>query len=476
MTSISATGAVHSASKVGRLPKVWVRRVAAAATIAAGLLVAVSLLFHGGPDRQGPAGISASSLLSQACAAEEKFFAGEQVIHLTNTIIVKPVSDATLARIRWLPLLSLEATGKMRFNQLTLAAEVGKGYTVEDKSWYDPKTGRFVRVLRSAAAPIFANSYDGQQISLLEAAAKGGLKVVRRPAGKDFRPPKSPAELLGLAAGLRSGLDAKQNEGLAEDKGSLTLEDGSKGRLVKLGFPAGGPKEADAAFFLVTIRAADNTIEKMEFLAHGASLFEVRRGNSETAVAPEVGWDLAGLKLPGGAGQKLSAGIVADMVIPNISIKHMIEKADYKTYIFAKDPPWAGNREITDILDLPSPPHRMFAASYRAKDGRHVVLLQSYSYNKMLAPLVKMGKLVYTSPGGVKVWSGPRDAWLAQILLQSARAAIHDPPGKNPTGYLLQTPEGTFPALAVNGQLTEKELHALIDSLVPASQTADSGK
>jgi hypothetical protein len=115
----------------------------------------------------------------------------------------------------------------------------------------------------------------------------------------------------------------------------------------------------------------------------------------------------------------------------------------------------------------------MFAVTYRAKDGRHVVLMQSHSYNTMLGPLVKIGKLVYTSPGGVKVWSGPRDAWLAQILLQSARATIHDPPGKNPIGYLLETPAGTFPALAINGPLTGNELHGLIDSLVPLGKPAD---
>ena len=68
--------------------------------------------------------------------------------------------------------------------------------------------------------------------------------------------------------------------------------------------------------------------------------------------------------------------------------------------------------------------------------------------------MVKMGKLVYTSPGGVKVWSGPRDEWLAKILLQSAKGTIKDQPGKDLTGYLLETPAGTFPALAINGKVS----------------------
>ncbi len=42
------------------------------------------------------------------------------------------------------------------------------------------------------------------------------------------------------------------------------------------------------------------------------------------------------------------------------------------------------------------------------------------------------------------------------------------PPAKDRTCYLLETPEGTFPALAVNGALTDAELHGLVDSLVRA--------
>jgi hypothetical protein len=82
--------------------------------------------------------------------------------------------------------------------------------------------------------------------------------------------------------------------------------------------------------------------------------------------------------------------------------------------------------------------------------------------------MVKTGKLIYTSPSGVKVLSGSDDAWLANILLQSARASIKDPPGKELTGYMLETPAGTFPVLAINGKISDEELHSLIDSLVPA--------
>jgi hypothetical protein len=64
----------------------------------------------------------------------------------------------------------------------------------------------------------------------------------------------------------------------------------------------------------------------------------------------------------------------------------------------------------------------------------------------------KMGKVVYTSPGSVKVLSTSLDQWLAGILLQSARAAINFTPSDDRTGYVLETPSGTYPAPAVNGR------------------------
>jgi hypothetical protein len=95
-------------------------------------------------------------------------------------------------------------------------------------------------------------------------------------------------------------------------------------------------------------------------------------------------------------------------------------------------------------------------------------VVQAHSFNDKMGPLARSGKLVYTSPKGVKVWSRERDQWLAEIHLSSARGVLGDPPAKDRTGYLLETPNKTVPALAVNGTITEAELHELIDSLVPA--------
>lgn len=468
MNAISDARVFQPVPKTLRVPRIRPWKMGVAAVVAVALLIAVIPWLRPGPGQNGHKGLSAFGLLAEACAAEENFFTGNQIVHLVNEIIVTPVADATLAKMRWLPLMSLEATGKPRFNQLALPAEVGKGYTVEDQSWYDPTTGRFVRVLTTDGKPIFANSYDGTNVYTLETPAAGPAQVVKHPVTKDFQAPKSPAEFLGMGAGLQSSLDPK-NENWATDVGKTTLDDGAEARLVKLGFPAGGPKENEENYWLVTIRSDNNTIEKKEWFAQGKSLLIVRRGKTESVQSPSMGWDLAGIaEQVADTATTSGPTVMFGMVVPDVSVEHMVNKADFTTYVFSKAPSWAGNRQITDILDVASPPHRMFSITYQAKDGRHVVLAQSFTYNKMLGPFIKMGKVVYTSPSGIKVWSGARDAWLAKILLQSARASIKDPPGKELTGYALETSAGTFPVLAINGKVSEEELHSLIDSLVPA--------
>jgi hypothetical protein len=454
----------YTATHVRRF-RAW--KIVAAFAAAAALLIALAPFLRPGPGQGGRKALSAFGLLAEACAAEEHLFAGKQIVHLVSEILVEPSADATLARMRWLPLVSLEATGKPRCDQLSLPAEVGKGYTVEDRSWYEPTTGRFARVLTSSGKPIFANAYDGKAVYTLETSPTGRPQVAKHPAAKVFQAPKSPAAFLGIAAGLRSSVGDK-NESLATDVGKTTLDDGAQARLVKLHFPAGGPQESNDNYWLVAIRSDGNVLEKAQWFAHGKSLLVIRRGKPGPSLPPNMGWDLAGLDRQAATTATPGPSVMLGMVVPDISVEQMAKKADFTTYVFSKAPSWAGERQITDILDVASPPHRMFLTTYRANNGRHVVLMQSFSYNKMLGPLVKLGKVLHTSPSGIKVWSGPRDEWLAKILLSSAQASIKAPPGKEITGYILETPAGTFPALAVNGKLSDEELHGLIDSLAPA--------
>lgn len=158
-------------------------------------------------------------------------------------------------------------------------------------------------------------------------------------------------------------------------------------------------------------------------------------------------------------------------ISPNLSIQQMLERAKFETYTFSANPPWTTQSQITDVSILGG---HTFISAYRADDGRHVVLAQSETYRKKLTPKVRKGHLIYTSPKGVKVWiCGPKKSYSGS-LLESARHFIKDPPAADRTGYALQSPTGAILVLAVNGPLANKELHSLIDSLIPTTECSKS--
>ena len=412
----------------------------------------------------------ALNLLSSAWASEEAVFSGNGVVHIVNEIIVKPISDPVLSQIRWFPVISIETTGKPKFHQLALPAESEEHYTVNDEAWFDNNTGKFMRLFSVDETPVFANSYDGDTVYSLEAGSNGNWQIIGKPTGEEFHPPKNPADFLGIAAGLSSNIDEK-DESLVIDASDGKLEDGSKARFIKVGFQSDAPFKMTKSYWIYKIRESDNTIAEMEWIVGKESLMVVRRLTTGTVDIPDIPWNLAGIdSLANASPESTKASIRSDMIVSIMSVKNMVENADYETYIFASYPPWTGQFEITDILDIVSPPHRMFAVIYRAEDGRHVVLFQSHTYNKFLGPKIKTGEIIYESPKGFKVWSGPRDKWMTEIILKSARFSIKDSPSKDCSGYAIETPSGTFPCIAINGKLTNDEFHNLIDSLIPARE------
>ena len=413
----------------------------------------------GGPDT-GKKG-AAFRLLAQAQAAEEGLFPASGITHIVNEIEVMPVADATMAGARWLPICSLTPSGQLGVHQLSLSAAPGKGYTVTDEAWYDGATGRFARVLGTGGKTVFANGYDGEAVYSLQDA--GGVQ--REPVGAGFSAPASPAEFLGIAAGLKAQVQETSTD-LIEVDPDGKLADGAPATVLKFGM---ADLEGNVAAWWVTrIRHDDGTIAEMELVVADAPQLLVRRVLTEAVAAPRVPWNLEGVS--GGATQGVS--VRPDMVRTDVSVQNMVATADFETYVFSTAPSWAPEQTIADVLDVVSPPQRMFVTACLAKDGRHVVLVQSPSYTRMLGPMVKTGRVVYESPNGFKVWSGPRDQWLADILLKSARAWIKDESAANRTGYVLESPAGTFPCLAVNGSMTDEELHSLVDSLVPAKAQA----
>ncbi|MHC4193971.1 MAG: anti-sigma factor family protein [Planctomycetota bacterium] len=484
---------LRKVSKSNRQIQLWrmimksrITKLAAAAAI----IVAVSIFgwvsSHDGSGN-GTKSLTYFSLISQVRAAEEKLFYQDAITHIVNEIVVfasskniairqEGESDAeesvetlnSFLEYNWLPMCSVRANGHLRFNQLQLPAGNAQPYTIVDESWYDSATGNFVRVLKCGQEVFFANSYDGRFVYNLETSPDGSTRVIKEQVTDDFTPPRNPAEFLGITAGLPSGIEEESVSPIQEIREG-TLADGAPVRVVKAGF--GDAHGELNAYWLFKVREDNSTIAEMEFIIADQPQLLIRRVLSETVDAPSVSWSLTDLpeEVPGGQ-ERVKPVVKPDMVIPNVSVQHMLERADFETYVFGENPSWAAHREIVDCIDPPSPGHRMFFIACRADDGRHVVLVQSHTYNKMLGNLAKKGQLVYTSPNGFKVWGGGPDKWYSQIILSSARATIKDPPSEDRVGYVLESPAGTFPALAVNGPLTDEELHSLVDSLVAARE------
>ncbi|MHC4457475.1 MAG: hypothetical protein ACYS0I_10360 [Planctomycetota bacterium] len=466
-----------------------ITKLAAAAII----IIAVSL-FAWFSQQQGPSNgtdtFGGFSLLAQACAAEDMIFTGENIVHLKNEIIVYPIlkgevssnepDSADLSEqikndfdqlnkrldFTWLPMCSLQANGQFQFNQLKLSTYI-EPYTVTDQAWYEPATGRFARVLETDGKVVFANSYDGQFIYTSQIVSDGTLQLVKEAVTRKFRPPQRPASFLGMGAGLRSSLreDTPMVQGVEEG----TLQDGSRVQIYKMGQP--GPNGELKAYWLFKVREDDSTIAEKEFIIAGQPQLLIRRVLTESVHTPEISWSLAEIEgLDVITEGKPRVSITRDMVITDVSVRHMVERASFETYIFATKPPWTGPVEIIDCIDPASFGKRMFIFASRADDGRHLVLVQSPTYNKMLGSFAQMGDLVYTSSNGFKVWGGGPQKWYSKILLSSARATIKDPPSEDRVGFILESPAGTFPSLAVNGPLSDEELHNLIDSLIPAKE------
>jgi hypothetical protein len=400
-------------------------------------------------------------LLAKACAAEESLFTGTDIIHIQNEIIVQGGAGIGMGFV-WLPMCSMKPDGTLRMNQLKFNA-APESYVVTDHSWYDPATGRFSRILKTGESVVFANSYDGQFVYDANMAPGGAVQVSRQPIAAAFKPPQSPAEYLGLAAGLTTSLS--QDDSMVQSVQESTLADGEPVHVFTVGIP--DPDGNLPGYWLFKVRDKDSTIAEKEFVLQGRSQLLIRRVLTEPAQSPGVAWNLA--ELEGTAAQaSQQVSFTPDMVVQGVSVQHMVDRATFETYVFSVKPAWTGEVEIIDCIDPATPGGRMFIFAARAADGRHLVLVQSPTYNMALAGSAKRGTLVYTSPNGFRVWGGGPEKWYSKILLDSARFSIKDPPSEDRIGYILESPAGTFPALAVNGPLSDEELHKLVDSLTPA--------
>jgi len=155
-----------------------------------------------------------------------------------------------------------------------------------------------------------------------------------------------------------------------------------------------------------------------------------------------------------------------------VSIQQMIERSPFETYVLSKEPGWTRGVQIVELSDpvhSDSSVHRMYFFVAIADDGRHLVIGQSNTINIVLGEKIKQGQLIYTTANGLKVWSGGPEQWYSKGLLGSVEDIIKDPPSEERVGYAIESPAGAF-ILAVNGPITDEELHSLVESLIPAKE------
>lgn len=434
---------------------------------------------------------SVSFFFAQACAAEQALFISDQIVYLVNEIIIYPVDrDNTAAKLlldqlnlspqqrnyvetvnswldyNWLPVCSLQADGQFRYHSLDIATNIDQSYTITDMAWYDPATGHFVREMKTGKTTIFANAFDGDFIRSYEITSDGSYQLFENPVSENFISPQNPAEFLGLTTGFQQSLFSQDFQ-LTQKTSSTTLEDGTTLRIYKLGFT--DLLGEIATYWLFKVRDADDIITEMEFVLTGQTQMIIRRKLSESIDHTPVPWDLPHLET---ASQTIEENaplaITPDVYNDDISVEQMIEKAGFETYIFVETPAWTDPPSLSDMVDFANPDQRMFGIICMADDGRHLILFQSQTFNEFFSVLLKQaGSTIFTTDKGYKLWSGGSHAkWWTDIHLRSNDIT----PVENRSGYVIETPDETFVSLTINGQLTDEELHNLMDNLVPAKE------
>jgi hypothetical protein len=250
------------------------------------------------------------------------------------------------------------------------------------------------------------------------------------------------------------------------------LEDGTPVVVYKVGFP--NPWGDLNTYYLFKIRQSDEIIAEIDYVFNGQRQMIIRRVVSEQVDKPGYSWNLAELSSKELASQSPSPVTVAsDVAIPNVSVRDMVDRAEFETYIFATDPNWTKSRMIVDVVDPMNPTARMFIVIYQPKDNdtRMVMLIQSQTHNKYMSAMFKQveaqgGKFNWMGyANGCKVYrnTGSETFW-TELCFKNSNVE----PAKDRCGYILETPAGTFPLIAVNGPVTEEELTELVNSLIPA--------
>jgi hypothetical protein len=486
---------INKISKTIRIRRIIMKsriiKLAAAAVILIGISVVGWLSYN----PNVPKSMSSFTLLAKACASEQTLFYGtEGIVHIVNEIILYPkqerdtvellrdlesetTQDKNLAFLkswlsyRWFPIYSLKTDGQLHEYKLELAEHADKAVTISDIAWFDSATGRFARVLKTGDQVLFANAYDGEFIYWANKGPGGVLQIKKEAITSEFKVPDNPVDFLGIAAGIKGSVPGEHYPPI-QDVTTETLQDGTPVSVYKLGFT--DPWGKVDTYFLFNINTNTDVIGEIECVVKGKTTRVHRRVVAERVNSSELSWNLS--ELTAGPAKQTSVDANAVEGASIVTVKQMAQRATSTVYIFAKNPSWTDDCKIYDLPDEASPSARFFAATYHAKDGRDITLTQGESFTKYFsATFAKLQEIREQSPWAYESKNGFKalhqsdkegEMWWTEFALKSSGFE----PTANRVGYILMSPAKTFLTLAINGPVSEQELHGLVDSLVPAEE------
>jgi len=411
------------------------------------------------------------ALLSKALAAQEEFLAGEGIKHIIKELVINLVPDSIHAWNRYLGLSLTRANGKSIHIDLRYPPKPKRKYTIRDEAWYDKSTGRLARLMWLEGKVLFAYSYNGEYVCMTEQLPDSSIKIVRDKAAETFTLPEKPLHFFGFVAGHDSVFKKLDQERVI-DLGPGRLEDGTPVRIIKTFGKSRTTEKPDSAgqvisYHLFRIRQDNNLIAEMEWVFQGISMEVTRYVLDEQVPDTGVPWSLEGIdSLLAGTVDFLFLGfeLQSDVFLEDLSAGDILANVDMQVFLFSSNPLSTNERKInfsrggTPVVNI----------SYLAEDKRNVVLFQPGQRFRYW--LVATGELTYASLSGFKFWKERDTRSWANMLLRPSLRPSREPPAKDCTVYIVQSPVGTDFPLAINGPLSIEELEELAGSLMLAEE------
>ena len=431
------------------------------------------------------------SLLNAATAAENAWFTGDQTVHIVNKIVIFPQHDTNdlpilmenlesnfdqarfdaftrrLFTPRGMEFFSLDPNGYRHNHHLDLVDPQAGEATIEDHIWCDPSTGRYARLLTRTDRVLFAHSFDGRRVYLARRDDKGKLIIQSDPVTASFSAPKNLAGFLGsTSAEVRKLLEVKDI--LIRTEPTESTIRGKAVRVYKLSYAFFPDK--DIPYVQISVDKNDQSIVKIEFVTNQKTALSIDHLSRTQGVLPTVGWDLSALPGP----HEMPAGDVTvrhETGRAGLTVQEMAQRATFPVFIFGKDPCGTLRRTIYEGIDPVSSADRLFAIVYETQHEVAVGLVLCRTIDRFVKAQTKNVDLqavqaVITTSNGFKVHD--LDANGNAFILNLLFARLNKKAAENRNCYLLESPEGQFMFLGVDGWLPSNELEQLTDSLVLA--------